>query len=42
MECRGAMAQFNSDGSITVWASDQSPYGGRNLIANALKFPKVK
>jgi len=42
MECRSAMAQFNPDGKITVWASDQSPYGGRNLIANALKMPENK
>jgi len=42
MECRIAMAQFNPNGSITVWASDQSPYGGRNLIASALKISESK
>lgn len=42
MECRSAMAQFNPDGSVTVWASDQSPYGGRNLIADALKMSESK
>jgi len=42
MECRVAIAQYNSDGSITIWASDQSPYGGRNLVAIALKIPQSK
>lgn len=42
IEPRGAIAQFNPNGSITVWASDQSPYGGRNLIAGALKIPESK
>jgi len=42
MECRIAIAQFNPDGSITVWASDQSPYGARNLIAGALKISESK
>jgi len=42
MECRAAIAQFNPDDSITVWASDQSPYGGRNLIAAALKISESK
>jgi CO/xanthine dehydrogenase Mo-binding subunit len=42
IECRGTIAKFNPNGSITVWAPDQSPYGGRNLIAGALKIPESK
>lgn len=42
MECHGTMVQFNPDGSITVWALDQSPFRTRNLIANALKIPESK
>ena len=42
IECRGAIAQFNPNGSITVWAPDQSPYGGRSLIADALRIPESK
>lgn len=42
MECRGAIAQFNPNGSLAIWASDQSPYGGRGLIANALRIPESK
>ena len=42
MECRAAIAQFNPDGRITVWASDQSPFGVQNLIAVALKIPENK
>jgi len=42
MECRSAIAQFSLNGSITVWAPDQSPYGGRKLIANALKMSESK
>ena len=42
MEPRVAIAQFNSDKSITVWASDQAPYGARNLTASALKMPASK
>lgn len=42
MECRTVIAQYNSDENITIWASDQSPYGGRNLIADALKIPESK
>ena len=42
MECHSAMAQFNPDGRITVWVPEQSPYRGRNLIADALKIPESK
>jgi len=42
IECRVAIAQFNPDDSITVWASDQSPYGGQGLIAAALKISESK
>ncbi len=42
MECRSAIAQFSLNGSITVWAPDQSPYGVRKLIANALKMSESK
>ena len=42
MECHVGIAQFNSDDSITIWAPDQSPYGGQNLIATALKIPESR
>ena len=42
MECHVAIAQFNPDDSITIWAPDQSPYGGQNLIATALRIPESR
>lgn len=36
MECHVAIAQFNPDDHITIWAPDQSPYRVQNLIAAAL------
>ena len=42
MECHVAIAQFNPDDSITIWAPDQSPYGGQNLIAKALRIPESR
>ena len=42
MECHVAIAQFNPDDSITIWAPDQSPYQVQNLIATALKIPESK
>ena len=42
MECHVAIAQFNPDDSITIWAPDQSPYGGQNLISAALKIPESR
>ena len=42
MECHVAIAQFNPDDSITIWAPDQSPYRVQNLIATALKIPESR
>lgn len=39
LEPRVAIAKFNTNGNIVVWASDQSPYGIRSLLASALKVP---
>ena len=42
MEPRVAIARFNVDGTITVWTSDQAPYGARSNLAGALKIPSSK
>jgi len=42
MEPRVAIAKFNLDESITIWTSDQAPYGVRDLLARALKIPAGK
>lgn len=42
LECRVAIVQFYADGSISVWTSDQSPYGARSLLASALRIPESK
>jgi len=38
MEPRVAITRFNVDGSITIWTSDQAPYGARSNLAGALKI----
>lgn len=42
MECHVAIAQFNPDDRITIWAPDQSPYQVQNLVAAALEIPESK
>jgi len=40
IECRGALAQYDAEaGVVTVWASIQSPYSQRDVIARALELP---
>jgi CO/xanthine dehydrogenase Mo-binding subunit len=36
-----AVARMEGNGSITLWASSQSPFAQRNLIANSLGIPRV-
>ena len=42
MEPRVAITRFNVDGTITIWTSDQAPYGARSNLAGALKIPTRK
>src|SRR2546430_11298673 len=43
MECRGALAQYDAEsGVLTVWASIQSPYSQRDLIARVLGLPVAR
>jgi len=40
IECRGALAQYDVEtGVLTVWASIQSPYSQRDVIARVLGLP---
>jgi carbon-monoxide dehydrogenase large subunit len=40
MECRGVLAQYDAEaGVLTVWASIQSPYSQRDVIARVLGLP---
>jgi carbon-monoxide dehydrogenase large subunit len=40
IECRGALAQYDAEaGLLTVWASIQSPYSQRDVIARVLDLP---
>src|SRR5439155_296327 len=40
IECRGALAQYDAEtGVLTVWASIQSPYSQRDVIARVLGLP---
>ncbi|MEW6673951.1 MAG: xanthine dehydrogenase family protein molybdopterin-binding subunit [Thermodesulfobacteriota bacterium] len=42
MEPRAAVAQFHHNGGVTIWTSDQAPYGARSNVADALKIPPSK
>lgn len=42
LETRGCVADFRSDGSITVWSSTQVHYNVRNNIAEILDIPEDK
>src|SRR6267143_1596596 len=43
IECRGALAQYDADsGVLTVWASIQSPYSQRDVIARVLGLPAAR
>jgi carbon-monoxide dehydrogenase large subunit len=37
-----AIAQVDGEGNITLWASSQSPFAQRNLIAKSLNMPESK
>ncbi|NPV56446.1 MAG: xanthine dehydrogenase family protein [Anaerolineae bacterium] len=37
-----AIAQVDGDGNVTLWASSQSPFAQRNLIAKSLNIPESK
>ena len=40
IECRGALAHYDAEaGLLTVWASIQSPYSQRDVIARVLELP---
>jgi carbon-monoxide dehydrogenase large subunit len=40
IECRGVLAQYDGEaGMLTVWASIQSPYSQRDVIARVLGLP---
>jgi aerobic carbon-monoxide dehydrogenase large subunit len=40
IECRGALADYDEEaGLLTVWASIQSPYSQRDVIARVLELP---
>jgi carbon-monoxide dehydrogenase large subunit len=40
IECRGSLAQYDAEtGVLTVWASIQSPYSQRDVIARVLGLP---
>jgi carbon-monoxide dehydrogenase large subunit len=40
IECRGALAHYDAEtGLLTVWASIQSPYSQRDVIARILELP---
>lgn len=39
LETDAAVAAFESNGSITVWASTQNPHGNRDIIASILNLP---
>jgi aerobic carbon-monoxide dehydrogenase large subunit len=40
IECRGALAEYDAEaGLLTVWASIQSPYSQRDVIARVLELP---
>jgi carbon-monoxide dehydrogenase large subunit len=40
IECRGALARYDAEaGVLTVWASIQSPYSQRDVIARVLGLP---
>jgi aerobic carbon-monoxide dehydrogenase large subunit len=40
IECRGALAQYDAEaGVLTLWASIQSPYNQRDVIARVLDLP---
>ena len=40
IECRGALAQYDAEsGVLTLWASIQSPYSQRDVIARVLGLP---
>ena len=43
IECRGALAQYDAEsGVLTVWASIQSPYSQRDVIARVLGLPAAR
>ena len=42
MECRVAIGQFDLNDNITIYASDQSPYGILSNIVGGLKLPETK
>ena len=42
MEPRAAISQFHHNGGVTIWTSDQAPYGARSNVAEALNIPPSK
>ena len=42
LEPEAAQAQWNPDGSLTVWVSSQKPFHDRHLICQALGLPEEK
>ena len=42
LEPHVAIAKVDSEGNVTLWASAQSPFAQRNLIASALDIPESK
>src|SRR5207248_2387675 len=43
IECRGPLAQYDAEsGVLTVWASIQSPYSQRDVIARVLGLPAAR
>ena len=42
LEPRAAVAQFHPGGGITIWTSDQAPYGARSNVADALGIAPSK
>jgi xanthine dehydrogenase molybdenum-binding subunit len=42
MEPHAVVASFDSSGKLTVWSSTQTPFGMRNMLAQALDMPVSK
>jgi CO/xanthine dehydrogenase Mo-binding subunit len=42
LEPEATLAQWQSDGSITVWVSTQKPFDDRRIISNVLNLPEKK
>ena len=39
LEPRAAVAEFDGDGSLTIWAGSQNPFGMQGAVANVVNLP---